>query len=395
MDGASPSAKGKSNKNNIGGIKLFRIKGIQIAIDFSWFIIFFLIIWSLSAGYFPRAFPRESVLVYWIAGLSATLLFFASVLAHEIAHSLVAIRHGLSVPSITLFVFGGVSQLGEEAKDPSSELRIAAAGPLSSFVLAGIFYVLSMFTGQFARPIVTAVFAYLALVNAALGVFNLIPGFPLDGGRVLRAIYWAKKGSIQKATRLASGIGKIFAVFLIIWGGLQVLAGALIGGLWLVFIGIFLRSAAQSGYKELVLRHMLETARVGDIMVHEVVKVPPDEPLDRLIKDYFLHYGYKGFPVFDGTTPVGVVSISDVLGVPESALPVKSVREVMTPLSGKFIVSPETSLTEAFGRMRQDGRLLVMEDGHFMGLITKTGLLRFLELKRALEEHEESKGHSR
>ena len=390
---AENSSPGKG-KSQPGGIKLFRIAGIQIAIDFSWFIIFFLIMWSLSAGYFPHAFPRESVTAYWVAGLAATLLFFASVLAHEIAHSLVAIHHGLSVPSITLFIFGGVSQLGDEAKDPASELRIAAAGPASSFVLAGLFYVISLLAGQFARPIVTAVFAYLALVNAALGVFNLIPGFPLDGGRVLRAVYWAKKGSIYKATKLVSDIGKIFAVFLIIWGGLQVLAGALIGGMWLVFIGIFLRSVAQSGYKDLILRHMLETARVGDIMVHDVVKVRPDEPLDKLITNYFLHYGYKGFPVFEGEAPVGIVSISDVLGVPESGLPTRTVREVMTPFSGKFIISPDTPLTEAFGRMRQDGRLLVMEGGRFVGLITKTGLLRFLELKKALEEKEENKGHS-
>ncbi len=391
MGGGAPS-RSEGNKNRIGGIKLFRIAGIQIAIDFSWFIIFFLIMWSLSAGYFPHAFPREKTSVYWIAGLSATILFFASVLAHEVSHSLVAIRHGLSVPSITLFVFGGVSQLGEEAKDPGSELRIAVAGPACSFVLAGFFYALSLLAGRLAlNPIVIAVLAYLALVNAALGVFNLIPGFPLDGGRVLRAIYWAKKGSLSKATKLAADIGKIFAVFLIVWGGLQVLAGALIGGLWLVFIGIFLRSVAQSGYREMVLRHMLEAARVGDIMVRDVVKVQPGEPLDRLIKDYFLHYGYKGFPVFEDATPVGVVSISDVLGIPADVLPAKSVREVMTPISGKFLVSPDTPLTEAFGRMRQDGRLLVMEDGRFVGLITKTGLLRFLELKRALEEQEETR----
>lgn len=384
--GANP---GKT-KTPIGGIKLFRVSGIQISLDFSWFIIFFLIMWSLSAGYFPHAFPKEASSAYWIAGLAATLLFFASVLAHELSHSLVAIHHGLSVPSITLFVFGGVSQLSEEAKDPSSELKIAIAGPLSSVVLAGFFYGLSLLTGQFARPIVVAVFSYLAIINAALAVFNLIPGFPLDGGRVLRAIYWAKKGSIQKATKLTSDIGKIFAIFMIIWGGLQVLAGALIGGLWLVFIGIFLRSVAQSGYKEVVLKHMLETTRVGDIMVREVVKVQPQEPLDKLIKDYFLHYGYKGFPVFEGNVPVGIVSIHDVLGIPEDVLAVKTVQEVMTPLDERSIISPETPLSEAFGRMRQDGRFLVMDKGRFAGLITKTGLLRFLEIKKAFEEQEES-----
>ncbi|MDA8086811.1 MAG: site-2 protease family protein, partial [Nitrospiraceae bacterium] len=223
--------RAKKDRAAPGGIKLLRIAGIQISIDFSWFIIFFLLLWSLSAGYFPRAFPRESATVYWAAGFAATILFFASVLIHELSHSLVAIRHGLSIPSITLFIFGGVSQLSEEAKDPGSELKIAIAGPMSSIVLAGVFYALQALASGSSYPIIGAVMGYLAVINGALAVFNLIPGFPLDGGRVLRAIYWKKKGSLPKATRLASDIGKIVAVILIIFGGLQVLGGALISGL--------------------------------------------------------------------------------------------------------------------------------------------------------------------
>ena len=375
-----------------GGFKLLRIAGIRIQIDFSWFIIFFLLLWSLSAGYFPHAFPREPEAVYWGAGLAATLLFFASVLIHELAHSLVAIRHGLRIPSITLFIFGGVSQLSEEAKDPASELKIAIAGPLSSIVLAGAFYGLKLllsYAGLFrSHPIFGAVLGYLALINGALAVFNLIPGFPLDGGRALRAVYWKKKGSFSKATKLASDIGKTVAVILIIAGGLEVLAGVLIGGLWLVFIGIFLRSVAQSGYQDVILRAFLNSNHVADIMVHDVVKVSPDMPLDRLARDFFLHYGYKGFPVFDDGTPVGLVSLADIRGIPENVLPAKTVQEVMTPLNDDIVISPETPLSQAFARMRQDGRLLVMAGGRFLGLITKTGLMRFLEIKKILEEEE-------
>ena len=382
------TAHGK-NSAMPGGFKLFKIAGIRIQIDFSWFVIFFLLLWSLGAGYFPHAFPREPEAVYWGAGLAATLLFFASVLIHELAHSLVAMRHGLRIPSITLFIFGGVSRLSEEARDPSSELKIAIAGPLASVVLAGLFYGLKLFSSGFFRPhpIFGAVLGYLALINAALAVFNLIPGFPLDGGRALRAVYWKKKGSFSRATRLASDIGKTVAVMLIIVGGVEVLAGALIGGLWLVFIGIFLRSVAHSGYQDVILRTFLNSTLVADIMVRDVVKVSPEMPLDRLARDFFLHYGYKGFPVFEDGTPVGVVSLADIRGIPESVLPDKTVQEVMTPINDDVIISAETPLSQAFARMRQqDGRLLVMAGGRFLGLITKNGLMRFLEIKRVLEE---------
>ena len=375
-------------QKGISGFKLFRVAGIQISVDFSWFIIFFLILWSLSAGYFPHAFPRQPEWRYWAAGFVATILFFSSVLIHELSHSLVAIRHGLQIPSITLFIFGGVSELSEEARDPKSELKIAIAGPASSLLLAAVFFGLKvLFAG--ADPIIGAVLGYLAIINGALAVFNLIPGFPLDGGRVLRAVYWARKGSLPKATRLASDIGKMVAVFLIIFGGFQVLAGALISGLWFVFIGIFLRSVAQSGYQELILKTLLNSARTSDIMVQDVVKVSPRMPLDRLVREYFLHYGYKGFPVFEDSAPVGLVSLADIRGIPEDSLAARTVAEVMSPISDRLLISPDTPLSEAFTRMRpfKDGRLLVVDrQGRFLGLITKTGLLRFLEIKRVLEE---------
>ena len=368
------------------GINIFRIAGIRISLDFSWFIIFFLLLWSLSSGYFPRIFPHQPARTYWLAGLLATLLFFASVLIHELSHSLVAIRLGIKIPSITLFIFGGVSQMAGEAPDPKTELKVAIAGPASSFVLALIFLALRNFTAAFATPIFFAVFNYLMYINLALGIFNLIPGFPLDGGRVLRAIWWWRKGSISRATKVASDVGKGFAIFLIILGGIQIMGGALISGLWFIFIGIFLRSVAAGSYQELELRHALQGAKVRDIMVESVIKVSPSTHVDRLIKDYFLHYGFKGFPVASDGAPVGIVSLAGIRQVPENEQSVRTASEIMEAVSHEMTVAPDTSLAEAFRKLKAvpSERLLVLENGRLAGIVTKTGLLRFLEMKKIL-----------
>lgn len=384
----------KAEKKAVSGINLFRIAGIQVSVDFSWFIIFFLLLWSLSAGYFPRAFPGESAQAYWGAGLLATVLFFASVLFHELAHSLTAIRSGIKIPSIKLFIFGGISQLSEEAKDPKTELKIAIAGPLSSFALAFVFLgVKTGLEGIAVKPIAVSVFNYLFWINTALGVFNLVPGFPLDGGRVLRAVWWWRRGSFIEATKVASRMGKAFAMFLIILGGFQVLSGAIIGGLWFILIGIFLRNVAESGYQELILMRALEGVSVRDVMVEKVVGVPGDTRVDRLVTDFFLHYGYRGFPVFQDGSPVGIISISDVREIPKDQHGSKSVAEAMSPLTGGLVISPGESLAEALKKMRQSGagRLLVLEDGTLVGMVSKTGLLRFLEMKRILEPQEMEK----
>ncbi|MDA8156889.1 MAG: site-2 protease family protein [Actinomycetota bacterium] len=367
------------------GINIFRIAGIRISLDFSWFVIFSLLLWSLSAGYFPHIFPGQPQRIYWLAGLLATFLFFASVLIHELSHSLVAIRLGIKIPSITLFIFGGVSQMSGEAPNPKTELKIALAGPASSFVLAIIFLALRNAAAGF--PIYSAVFNYLMYINFALGIFNLFPGFPLDGGRVLRAIWWWWKGSLSRATKLAADVGKGFAVFLIILGGLQILLvrGAFISGLWFIFIGIFLRSVAAGSYQELERRHALEGAKVKDIMIENVVQVNPDTHVDRLIKDYFLHYGFKGFPVSNGA-PVGMVSLAGVRQVPEAEQAMRTAGEVMEPISGEMIVPPDMPLADAMRKLRAvpSERLLVIDQGRLVGLVTKTGLLRFLEIKKVL-----------
>lgn len=371
-----------------GGIPLFRIAGIPITVDYSWFIVALLVVWSLSAGYFPQRYPGESTRSYWIAGAVTTLLFFASILAHELSHSLVAIRSGIQIPGITLFIFGGVSRLSADAKNPATEFKIAVVGPLSSFLLALVFRGIASRLAGHQPPLTVAVFQYLAFINLALGVFNLVPGFPLDGGRVLRAFWWWKTGSITRATKVASDWGRGFAITLMLFGALQIFAGNLLGGMWFIFIGMFLRGAAEAGYEDLVMRRSLEGVEVREVMIREVVTVPPDLPLDRLVEQYFLKSGYRGFPVVEDGRTLGVVSVVNISGIAEGDRPRLTVREVMVPLSDACLIPPGASLNEALRKMALGGlgRLLVVEGNRLAGMVTKTGLLRMLEMRRILAD---------
>lgn len=371
----------------IRGIRLFRIFGIQIAIDYSWFVIFFLLLWSLSAGYFPQRYPGYSSQAYWLSGLFATFLFFASVLIHELSHSVVALRSGLKISSITLFIFGGVSNMTEEPRSPGNEFKMAIAGPASSFVLAGIFWLIRTAIAGNQPPILVAIFSYLAYINLALGIFNLIPGFPLDGGRVFRSIMWKRQHSLKKATKTASEIGKGFAYGLMFLGGMQIIGGFLIGGLWFIFIGLFLRSAAEGSYRELVVRQFLDSVKIKDVMIKDFVSVDANMSVQKLISDYFLKYGYGGFPVEKNGRILGIVSLKDVTGVPEDRQAGTKVEDIMKPLDPEYEIAPEDSLTHALLKMQSEGlgRLMVAEDSKVTGMITRTGLFRFLEMKNILQ----------
>ncbi|MEW6376330.1 MAG: site-2 protease family protein, partial [Thermodesulfobacteriota bacterium] len=269
------------------GVKLFRVLGIQISLNYTWFIIFGLIAWSLASGYFPYHFPGLSRLAHWAMGFLAAILLFLSVLAHELTHSYIAKKEGMEVSEITLFIFGGVSQLAKEPESPQKELKVAIGGPISSLILALVFWILSKATSQTQDLILfTGLLGYLAFINLSLAVFNLIPGFPLDGGRVLRALYWKKTGSLKKATQTASASGKWVGMGIILLGLFFILIGNLIGGFWFVIIGIFLRSAAEGGYQQVVMKGALEGVKVKELMSRGVISVPPSLRIDRLVEDY-------------------------------------------------------------------------------------------------------------
>lgn len=377
------------------GFGLFRVAGIQVRLDPSWILIFLLVLWSLSAGYFPRVHPEQSTAVYWGAGLLATLLFFASLLVHELSHSLVARHAGLEVPSITLFLFGGASEMAREPDDPRTELRIAIVGPLASFALAAGFGALSLGLERVAAlpPMIGAVVGYLGWINLALGVFNLLPGLPLDGGRVLRAVVWWRTGSQLQGSRVASRAGRGLGIGLAILGGLQIFGGALLGGVWLILIGLFLRGLAQASYQSLVLRQSLEDATVDDVMVRDPVRVAPDTSLQELVEDYVLAHGYRGFPVVEDGRVLGLVSIDGVREVAPDKRATTPVRERLEPLEDARRIRPGVALSDAFERMARSGerRLLVMDEGdRLVGLLTWTGLVRFMELREALGSSEEA-----
>ncbi len=373
-----------------GGIGLFKVAGIQISFDYSWFIIFALVLFALSEGYFPRYYPGHFTQTYWLAGAIATLFFFGSVVLHELAHSLMALRSGIQISEITLFIFGGVSKITEEPQDPVTELQVAIVGPLTSFALALVFWVIEGVFGGLGLSLLTGVFSYLAWINLALGFFNMIPGFPLDGGRVFRALYWWKTGSLTRATRLAADLGKGFAVALMVWGALRIFVGDLIGGLWFIFIGMFLRGMSQRGYEEVVIRKSLEGVPVKEVMTQEVVSVSPELTVSQLVHDYFLHYAYGGFPVLSDGRVLGVVTIAGARQVPRPEQDARKVEEVMAPLAPLLVIDAELSLADALRQMSREDqdRLLVMEQDHLVGLITKSSLLRFVQVKRILEPEE-------
>jgi Zn-dependent protease/CBS domain-containing protein len=370
------------------GIELFRLYGIKVRLDWSWFLIFLLLLWSLSSGYLPSIQPEQSTLYYWVAGGIAVLLFFASILLHELAHSLVARAYGLEVPAITLFVFGGVSELKDEPTKPTHELLIAVVGPLTSFLLAGVFWALHRAFGEGSGSLVAVIAGYLAWVNLALGVFNLLPGFPLDGGRVLRAILWWRSGSLARATRVAADIGKTLALGIMMLGAIQIFLGSLIGGLWLVFIGMFLRGGAEASQQSSMLRRAIDRCTVAQVMRTDPVVVPSGTTVRRFVEDFVLARGFRGFPVVAGDRPLGVVTLLQVREVPRELWDERTVDEVMRQLDPSISIRPEAPLTDALQKLGQTdvGRLLVLDGDRLAGMLSKDALMRFVEIRKVLAE---------
>jgi Zn-dependent protease len=372
-----------------GGLPLFRVGGTLVRIDPSWLLIFALVWWSLAAGYLPHATAGQTRAAYWTAGLVSTLLFFGSVLLHELSHTIVARRNGLRVPSITLFLFGGAAETTGEPETPEAELRIALVGPATSFALSGLFWLAAGLASGEAAPLLVTVLRYLAGINLALGVFNLLPGLPLDGGRVLRALTWRWTGSRRRASWAASRAGQGLGVGLAMLGAYNFFTGNLVGGAWLVLIGLFLRGAAQASYQAAVLRQALDGVRVADVMARDVVTVPADLTIQQLIDDYLIPTGHRSFPVFDGERLLGVVSLESMRSVPPSERARVRVRERLERGGEEPRIAPDAPLSEALAAMHAAGtrRLLVADGaGRLVGFLTGSGLVRFVEMQQSLAQ---------
>jgi len=364
-----------------GSLQVARVFGIPIYVHFSWIAVFALIAWSLATNYFPDREPELAAASHWARGLAASLLFFASVLLHELGHSLVAVRNGIAIESITLFIFGGVARLASEPRDGGTEFRIAAAGPVVSLLLAALFAGVA-YSGVFGGAS-AAVARYLAIVNVAVAVFNLVPAFPLDGGRLLRGILWRPLGKLR-ATRLAAGGGTFFAYFLILSGAISMLRGATVSGIWYVVLGWFLKEAAVSAYRQVRLDDALEGLVVSDVMIRDVMTIPADLPLTEAVREHFGRTGFGAYPVVRGDAVVGLLCLRDVLRQTHEERHATSVQATMLPLTEALTAHPDEPVNETVGRLGASaaGRLIVLEHGRMVGLVTLRAVMRWLAMTR-------------
>ena len=360
--------------------RLGRLLGVEVRIDSSWLLIFLLVTWTLAAGYFPRSYPGRAVALYWVIGIGTSLLFFASVLAHELSHSVVARSQGEKVERITLFLFGGAAQIADEPRNALSEFTMAIAGPLASFMVAGVWAVLWLALRSFSA-LLGGAFYYLALINVGLGVFNLIPGFPLDGGRVLRSIIWGVTKNLRLATRIASWAGQTVAFLLVLLGVLQLFGGNWLNGLWTVMIGWFLRNAAVSSYRQLVLREAMTDVSATQLMNSGFVAVSPDLSLADLVEDYIIRRHEHAYPVVQGEQLVGIVCMHDVRSIPRERWATTTVRDVMTPRDELLVVAPKDDGNTVLARMavKDVHQLPVLEGGLLVGMVSRSDVVRFLQ----------------
>jgi Zn-dependent protease/CBS domain-containing protein len=366
-------------------MRLFSLMGFEVKADTSWILLAVLITWTLSVGYFPHQHEGLSATTYWLMGGLGALGLFLSIIVHEFSHSLVARRNGMSMRGITLFVFGGVAEMNEEPPSAKVEFLMAVVGPLTSLALAGLFYVLYAATAWSAP--VGGVISYLALLNVLLAAFNLLPAFPLDGGRMLRAALWGIRKNLRWATRIATGVGIAFGVVLIVAGVLEVLRGDFIGGMWWFLIGLFLQDAAKGSYQQLLLRRSLQGEPVSRFMKTDPITVPPSLSLDRFVEDFVYRHHHKMFPVAENGRLLACVSTREVKETPREEWSETAVEDVAEPCTPENSIKSDTDAVEALSLMNRTGasRLLVKEKDTLLGIVALKDLLKFIALKVELE----------
>ena len=365
-------------------IPMGRVLGIPLELDYSWFLVFALLTWALAVGHYPAEYKDWPASLYWIMGAVTAGMLFVSVVLHELGHSVMARRYKIPVRRITLFIFGGVSQIEAEAATPGADFRIAVVGPLVSLALAGLFTILQPAVAG-ASPLL-ALARYLAYINLALALFNLIPGFPLDGGRGLRAIVWGLTGDFQRATRIAASVGRGFAFVFIFVGTWQVFGGNFVGGLWIIFIGWFLETAAVAQTQQVVLQDLLGSHTVTEAMSRELTAVPADVTLQQLVDQHILTSGRRSFLVQRDEAVLGLLTLHHVVQIPRAQWAATTAAQAMIPTGRMRSARPDTELRAALEAMVRDGvsQLPVMVADHAVGILRREDILSFLRAARQL-----------
>jgi Zn-dependent protease/CBS domain-containing protein len=366
-------------------LRLGRVFGIELRLDYSWFIIFILITWSLSGHYFPGAHPGWSLTAYWVLGMLTSVLFFTSVVIHELAHSLVSRAHGTPVHENTLFIFGGAAHTSQEPRRPREELLVALAGPGASLALAGLFAALWWLSLRITGPL-HALAGWLAWINLMLALFNLIPGFPLDGGRVLRAIVWSVTGNLRRATRIAAGVGRLVAFGFIFYGIWQIFGGNWADGLWIAFIGWFLDNAATQSVQQLALQDLLANHTVREAMLTDCPHVPRRLTLDVLVDQVAQPSGRRCFPVMEEGQFYGLLTLRQMTEVPRDRWPTTRAEDVMIALPELKTARSDDELTAVLDRMTVEdvNQFPVLDNGRFVGMVSRDTLLNFIRARADL-----------
>lgn len=369
------------------GIKLFTLFGFDVKIDLSWLIIAILITWSLAGSLFPAYYQDLSTATYIWMGIAGAAGLFLSIIIHEFSHSLVARKYGLNMKGITLFIFGGVAEMPDEPQSPKAEFYMAIAGPIASIVIGGVFFGLSNISRDIVPEPLTGVMDYLALINIILAGFNLIPAFPLDGGRILRSALWSWKKSLRKATRISSNIGAGFGIFLILLGIFRLIAGNFIGGLWMALIGMFLKTASQRGYEQVLLRDELKGEPIRRFTKENPITVADYITLREFVEDYVYKHHHKMFPVTKDSYLAGYIDIKQIKDIPKDEWETKTVGSVSNACNDENTIRADADAMEALSKMKQRGnsRLMVVDNGNLVGVVSLKDMLEFLSLKLDLE----------
>ncbi len=360
--------------------RLGKIFGIEIHIDASWFIIFILVTWTLAGQYFPSQNPTWSPPLNWSLGIIASILFFASVLAHELSHSLVAIQQGEKVRNITLFIFGGVAQIGAEPDTPRKEFLIALVGPLTSIAISIVSGMVWWLSREISTP-VASIARYLSIINGMLAFFNLIPGFPLDGGRMVRSLIWGVSKNLKLATQVASFSGKVVAFLLILWGVKQIFSGLTLNGIWMIFIGWFLYTAAVSSYRHLLFKDALREVKVEDLMITNFETVPPHITIQQLVDDYLLRHRDRGFLVVENGLVQGIICLHDVKNTPRERWSTTTIKEIMIPKDQLEKVSPGDDASMALEKLSAKNihQIPVVQENRVKGLLRRNDIINYLQ----------------
>lgn len=372
-------------KNSFG---IGNVKGIEIEVNISWFIVFILVTYMLATSYFTGIYPDWGPALRWALGSIMALLLFSSVLLHELSHSLVSIHSGINVSKISLFIFGGIAQMDEEPDEPKKELKIAIAGPAMSLCLSFLFMILTYILNFVNAPApITVVFNYVYSINLILALFNLVPAFPMDGGRILRALIWSHTGKLHSATKVASSLGEKFGYFLILLGIILVLSGNYINGIWLGFIGWFIHQASKSSYKTTVLSDIFNKIPIREFMTENVIAVENNISVRELVDKYFYKYKFPSFPVKINEEIMGIVTTESIKKIPVESWDQITVASIITPLDADLIVSPDDIVSDVMAKLFTNtiGRVLVMDEGRLTGIVSRTDILNYINIHSQLE----------